>query len=162
MSTSVDIVRTNKNLVFFKCQQDPLQSFRKSAMAQTSKYFKLLWSVVCEVRTSPWWLSSALLSILLWDKFALEHLPFPEANSFGPVTRRMTSLALIEGDILPLCVSEGGYSLSSRRNQCLYEGDISSFARFQGKPSLFSRRNKCLKCALASTFEAAMLRPWGL
>ena len=81
----------------------------------------------------------------------------------GRVTRKITSsLALIEGDILSSRVSEGGYSLSSRRHECLYEGDVSSFARFQGKPSLLSRRNKCLKCARASTLEAAALRPWGI
>jgi len=127
---------------------------------------------------------SASLSILLWDKFAEElyrfatlgsfvsGLPgisslwniccFPKANCCGPVTRRITPPALIEGDILPLCVFKGGYSFFSRRHKCLYEGDVSSFARFQGKPSLFSRHNKCLKCARASTLEAAALRPWGL
>jgi len=75
---------------------------------------------------------------------------------------RMTSLALIEGDILPSRVSKGGYSLSSRRLQGVINAfmreNVSSFARFQGKPSLFSRRNKYLKCARASTLEAAMLR----
>ena len=139
--------------------------------------------MVCEVRTSPWWLSSASLSILLWDKFAEESCRFASLGSFAsglpgisslwnvvpfrdqPLwvnTRRMTSLTLIEGDILSSRVFKGGYSLSSRRHECLYEGDVSSFAQFRGKPSLFSRRNKCLKCARASTLEAAALRPWGL
>ena len=195
MSTSLDIVQASKNLVFFKCQHDPLQSFRKSAMAQTSKYFELLWwwYVKYERRHGGW------VQLRFQSCFGISSpknhvdsrlgsfasgLPgisslwticfFPEANCCGLVTRRitpffevrMTSLTLIEGDILPLCVSEGGYSLSSRHLQGIISAfmgeSFSSFARFQEKSSLFSRRNKCLKCACASMLKAAVLRPWGL
>ena len=159
MSTSKTLFRQFRNLSFLECQQDPLQSFRKSTM----DWFRLRntlncfdwWYMKCEHRHSGWvqlrfqscfrigicsprnrvdlrfWVASRLDSFTLTR--CLEWRSFPEANCFLWVMRGITPL--FEVRITSLAFNEGAYSLfrSSINFVYIYEGTVFPFSMLSNK-----------------------------